>query len=345
MLNFIQILTALGGMLIQCHTIANSLGVLWNQKPCAKNVFFMISMFLYAVTFVPLLIKASLLDISEHHRMLSSIFELVYGCSTLIYIVLAQVRFQSIKELVWYPSFLDVLFMFNTGFMWVVFSFGLNVLMPVMTSNFLDVYEQWRRVWMIYFVAVENLLIFTFLYNIFYRINNITNIVVQTLKSVFQWCVWSAGASVISIGFIILSGQNVGEYRDLLFNIGYCISPCIFINTAMLMESIEEARQLVASQDSWSDSGHSGYSDTAKFFKKNSRRVTGSNIFAQKQSGGHTVMVSVKEASSSPAMEYQKTNIQSLVSVQTQEPSLSIQSLLPAGNRPGFYSKFLADSE
>ncbi|KAJ3267832.1 hypothetical protein HDV01_003948 [Terramyces sp. JEL0728] len=231
------------------------------RTPTLYNFMISIAMLIYFLAFIPLLLTTGIgfvpttsIDVlvaSQKAVSVISYFHNVFlGSSTLIYVLLIQFRFRSIKALYNYPGWIDQLFVIVTFSIWGVFSFLCNMIVPLIDSNS-TAQIQYGIIWSIYVLLVDNVISFVFVMQIYKSRDLFYSMMLPKERIEAHNCMHSVVKSVyllssiswVCIAFAFASGYYYGPKppeRQFLYRVGFSFSPLMYSGALVFVYTVRK---------------------------------------------------------------------------------------------------------
>ncbi|KAL2915142.1 hypothetical protein HK105_205247 [Polyrhizophydium stewartii] len=267
-----ELLIAMFGFTVQ---LCNTIYAFRHAKTFSSqfNLALFVSMVIYSLSFVPMFLTVGLgseeasfagFSAAELQSRATLIYylnqtqNLLYPLSTGTYVLLVQIRFQTIRVVMSYPSIIDKLFLGLTVVFWFVVPFTVGALGSYIWPGYVTLGTQMFAfaVWTIYALLVDTILSFIFMYKIFVARKKLINYMrtsgrrreqdtaaLKLMRNVGLALVMLCTISWISESFIFLSSTvyvNDPIIRKLCFRVAYACSPLQFTGGLILVYSITE---------------------------------------------------------------------------------------------------------
>jgi len=182
--------------------------------------------------------------LSDTILKLNRVHNSLYAISTLMYLLLVQVRFRVIKNILPYRDLWDHAFMCVTIIIWSLTTllFGIILFDSVAPKISLA----FSALWTFYALVVDNILSWLFLYNLFKCRARVSNS--KRLKSLWTKSVYGLGilcaTTWVSLLLLLLaifkfSDASFGSTRALLYRIAYAFSPIQFSGTLLFIYAVQ----------------------------------------------------------------------------------------------------------
>lgn len=225
-------------------------------RPTKFNIILVVALVVYCVSYIPLLMTSSLtIELSDQKEtpqtqplfakldILLRVYTALYGISTLMYILLVQIRFRVVKSLISYRSIYDHIFVAITVLVCLLSTFLFGVILP--TSSVLASIA--AAVWTLYGLLVDNILSFVFIKVLY---TSRTTLSKSAPSSAWKRVVGALGflCIVTWLCLALLLTGNIGFANDrivrtVLFRIAYSFTPLEFSGALVFMYTV---RSLVA---------------------------------------------------------------------------------------------------
>ncbi|KAJ3278548.1 hypothetical protein HK104_002242, partial [Borealophlyctis nickersoniae] len=213
------------------------------RRPTVFNLVLLIALILYACSFIPLLMTTSLtIDLDgitedagnaylfKRLDVLVRIYTALFGLSSLMYLVLVQIRFRVVKSLMPYKNYWDWIFVGVTVSICIVTTFLFGVIIP--KNAILQSIAS--AIWSLYALTVDNVLSFIFIRQLYKTRRNLNTIGASQRKAWTRVVVALCG--LCSITWVCLALLVTGNLffkeqhstRTFMFRLAYAFTPLEF---------------------------------------------------------------------------------------------------------------------
>ncbi|KAJ3296853.1 hypothetical protein HK104_001095 [Borealophlyctis nickersoniae] len=214
------------------------------RRPTTFNLVLVSALIIYALSFVPLLMTTTLtIDLGSqqdspaspiHYQFvrldaLVRTYTALYGVSTLVYILLVQIRFRVVKSIMPYKNHWDWIFVGVTVTVFSLTTLLFGVILPI--SPILQSIAS--AIWSLYGLTVDNVLSFIFIRQLYKTRRNVN--ATSTNRKVWARVV-AALCALCSVTWLclgLLIGGNVlfaddHGMRTFFFRLAYAFTPLVF---------------------------------------------------------------------------------------------------------------------
>ncbi|KAI8899006.1 hypothetical protein BC833DRAFT_516042, partial [Globomyces pollinis-pini] len=226
------------------------------NKPTRYNFLIATAMTIYFTAFIPLLLTSCIggptYDINDSIQrkilvtLLSINHNILLGISSLLYIILIQFRFQSIKIFHHYSRFYDRLFLVTTILTWISSFFVFLILLPILSylgwTDSISISSAFQikmgSIWSFYVLFIDNSISFIFFYIITFKQlkNGINQLkIIRELKfslGVFTLLSWIS-LSFALIGAVLFS--QLPMERQFFYRIGISFSTLMYSSSLIFI--------------------------------------------------------------------------------------------------------------
>ncbi|EGF82542.1 expressed protein [Batrachochytrium dendrobatidis JAM81] len=267
-----QLIIAIGLTIQVCNTIYGLRHAI--SMKTGFNVVLAFSMIIYSIAYIPLMLDSGLTSTSdsllsftdnEISIRLNTIVTLtvthnvLYVTATFIYLLLVQLRFRVIKNIISYPAVWDTFFIVLTCLVWVCAAVVVGILGPAIWPSMISmqVHMIGLIIWSVYALFIDTVLSFTFAIKMFSARQRITNLMkstqikreIQTQKTtqnvMIALCVL---CTVAWISFIIAAVGAIFYYhiparRKIFYCVGFSLSSLEFSGALVFIYSVKNLFQ------------------------------------------------------------------------------------------------------
>ncbi|KAH6561994.1 hypothetical protein BASA50_004744 [Batrachochytrium salamandrivorans] len=263
-----QLITALGLTIQLCNTMY-ALRHAFTMKT-SFNTMLAISMVIYSASFLPLFLTAGLTstsgsltgssesDIASREYFISVLnmsHNFLFASASFMYILLVQLRFRVIKNIMPYSNIWDTVFVVFTVAIWTVAAFLIGTLGTIIWPARISVVLQLQSfvLWSIYALFVDTVLSFTFAVKLFSMRRKITNLMKSSdlcgdayarrlMRNVMRALALLCGIAWVSFVLVAVSATVFSRdpvQRKLLYRLGYALSSLEFTGALIFIYSVK----------------------------------------------------------------------------------------------------------